>query len=105
MHDLAGTSEELTLQPKYHDVYTQQTLQGEEPAVLAPTQAFFDEMAKRDKTNMLEVVLAEGGVTITRNSQILQMKIAELMQNPLHLEKCSPEPWSGGCLPGSDSRS
>jgi hypothetical protein len=44
-------------------MFTQQTLQGEEQAVLAPILAFFDGMAKRDKTAMLEVVLAQGGLT------------------------------------------
>jgi hypothetical protein len=43
----------------------------EEQAVLAPIQAFFDGIAKRDKAVMLEVVLPEGGVTIIRNGRRL----------------------------------
>ena len=48
---------------------------AEEQAVLAPLQALFDGMAKRDKAAINAVLLPDGGATLIRNGKIIQFRL------------------------------
>lgn len=54
-------------------------LTPEEQAVLAPIQALFDGLAKRDKAAMLALLLPDGEATIIRHGKIIQLKLPALV--------------------------
>jgi Putative lumazine-binding len=56
------------------------TLTLEEQAVVAPLQAFFDGIAKRDKAAMSAQVLPNTHATIIRGGKILQLSMKELLE-------------------------
>jgi hypothetical protein len=49
-----------------------------EHSVLAIILAFFDNVARRDKKAMLELLLPDGSTTIIRNGQVSQFNLCEL---------------------------